>query len=84
MDHADWVKTLDLVTTFQSGTCLNCGSVFAISGGQPEGILWSSVGLLIVKALGPHEAVQLLTKYVRRIKPGELDARLASSENGDS
>lgn len=79
MDHADWVKTLELLTTFQAGTCLNCGSVFTISGGQPRGLLWSSVGLLMVKALGPHEAVQLLTKYVRHIKPGELDARLVSS-----
>lgn len=83
MDHADWMKTLELLTTFQAGTCLNCGSVFTISGGQPGGILWSSLGLLMVKALGPHETVQLLTKYVRHIKPGELDARLVSSDNGD-
>jgi hypothetical protein len=84
MHHADWVKTLDLLTTFRAGTCLNCGSVFTIAGDQPGGILWSSVGLLIVKALGPHEAVQLLVKYARHIKPGELDARLVSSENGGS
>jgi hypothetical protein len=57
--------------------------VFTISGAQAEGISWSSMGLLMVKALGPHAAVQLLTKYVRLIKPGELDARLVSSENGD-
>ncbi|PNF21597.1 hypothetical protein B7P43_G12731 [Cryptotermes secundus] len=75
LDHADWVKTLELLTTFQAGTCLNCGSVFTISGAQPRGVLWSSVGLLMVKSLGPHVAVQLLTKYVGHIKPGELDAR---------
>jgi hypothetical protein len=84
MDRADWVRTLDLLTAFCAGTCLYCGSTFTISGHQPRAISWSSIGLLIVKALGPHEAVQLLTKYVRHIKSGEMDARLVSSENGHS
>jgi hypothetical protein len=75
MNHANWVKTLDLLTTFHAGTCLNCGSVFTISGDELRGMSWSSVGLLIVKALGPHEAVQLLMKYVSHIKSGDLDAR---------
>jgi hypothetical protein len=79
MDHGAWVQTLDLLTTFHSGTCLNCGSVFRTSKDQVGGMLWSSVGPLIVKALGPHEAVQLLTKYASHIKPGELDARLVTS-----
>jgi hypothetical protein len=75
MDHAAWVQTLDHLTTFQSGTCLNCGSVFTTFSDKLGRTLWSSVGLLIVKALGPHEAVQLLTKYASHIKPGDLDAR---------
>lgn len=84
MNHANWVKTLDLLTTFHAGTCLNCGSVFTISGDELRGMSWSSVGLLIVKALGPHEAVQLLMKYVNHIKSGDLDARLVMFKNGDS
>ena len=75
MDHAAWVQTLDLLTTFQSGTCLNCGSVFTTFSDNLGGVLWSSFGLLIVKALGPHEAVRLLTKYASYIKSGDLDAR---------
>lgn len=75
MDHAAWVQTLDLLTTFQSGTCLNCGSMFTTFSDKLGGVLWSSFGLLIVKALGPHEAVRLLTKYASHIKSGDLDAR---------
>lgn len=84
MDHAAWSQTLDHLTTFRSGTCLNCGSVFTTSKDQLGGILWSSVGTLMVKALGPHEAVQLLTKYASHIIPGELGARLVTSFSGSS
>lgn len=75
MDRAAWVQTLDLLTTYQSGTCLNCGSMFTTFSDKLGGVLWSSFGLLIVKALGPHEAVRLLTKYASHIKSGGLDAR---------
>lgn len=84
MDHAAWSQTLDLLTTFRSGTCLNCGSVFTTSKDQLGGIVWSSIGPLMVKALGPHEAVQLLMKYASHIIPGELSARLVTTFSGSS
>lgn len=79
MDHDAWSRTLDLLAVFRSGTCVNCGSVFATSKDQLGGMLWSSVGPLMVKALGPHEAVQLMTKYASHIAPGELGVRLVTS-----
>ncbi|KDR22801.1 hypothetical protein L798_00714, partial [Zootermopsis nevadensis] len=79
MDHAAWSRTLDLLAVFRSGTCVNCGSVFATSKDQLGGMLWSSVGPLMVKALGPHEAVQLMTKYASHIAPGELGVRFFQS-----
>lgn len=79
MDHAAWSQALDLLTTFHAGTCLNCGSVFTTSKDQLAGMSWSSVGPLMVKALGPHEAVQLLIKYASHIIPGELGMRLVTN-----
>jgi hypothetical protein len=80
MNHANCEKTLDLLSMFHAGTCLSCGSVATISGDEPRGMSWSSVGLLIVKALGPHEAIQLLMRYARHIGSGDLDTRLVMFE----
>ncbi|KAJ4451194.1 hypothetical protein ANN_02654, partial [Periplaneta americana] len=73
MDQGAWDHTLDLLATFRAGTCLNCRSELKLHDGQVGGILWSSVGPLLVKVLGPRKTVQLLTKYAAFIKPGELD-----------
>ncbi|KAJ9575060.1 hypothetical protein L9F63_007721, partial [Diploptera punctata] len=75
LSYQDWDKTLELLVLFRCGTCLNCGNTFTAPNDEVKGISYSSLGSLLMKSLGPHKAIQLLSKYSSHIDPGELDER---------
>lgn len=65
-----WDEIIKLHIKLRKGKCLNCGLSVELDGICS----WSSLGLLMMKSIGPQNTTRLLKRYSKNIPNDSLDA----------